>query len=266
MSTSSVPKALYQANIDLALRIAALLQEHGQQWFDLFADEAGVRLKQGLTGMDRFRRDFSIDTLPQMPVDFSDHFNALDAERWQSLLAKAIEHQSHFSAGVQSALDDWQGACSQLLGEALPQGVSPSLARAAAAVPGLGEMFSSLQQMVVKAGRGAVPTAAAPDADTHARKAAKPAAVKPAAAAKDRAVKAPSKPVEKVPLKPSAKALPKPAKKSAEKAAKKPDARPADAPKAGPTAPGKSAAKGSAARFPSPVPALVTTPRRRKKS
>ena len=265
MSTSSVPKALYQANIDLALRIAALLQEHGQQWFDLFADEAGVRLKQGLTGMDRFRRDFSIDTLPQMPVDLSDHFNALDAERWQALLAKAIEHQSRFSVGVQSALDDWQGACSQLLGEALPQGVSPGFARAAAAMPGLGEMFSSLQQMAVKAGRGVVPTAAAPDADTPARKAAKPPAVKPAAAARARGVKAPSKPVEKVPAKPSATASSKLAKKSVKPAAEKPKARPAGAPKAGSTAPAKPAAKGRAARFPSPVPALVTTPRQRKK-
>jgi hypothetical protein len=261
MSTSSVPKALYQANIDLALRIAALLQEQGQQWFDLFADEAGVRLKQGLAGMDRFRRDFSIDTLPQMPVDLSDHFNALDAERWQALLAKAIEHQSRFSVGVQSALDDWQGACSQLLGEALPQGVSPGFARAAAAVPGLGEMFSSLQQMAVKAGRGIVPTAAAPDADTPARKAAKPPAVKPAAAAKARAVKAPSKPVEKAPAKPSEKAP----SKSAKKSAKKPDARPAGASKAGSAAPATSGGKGSAARFPSPVPALVTTPRQRKR-
>ena len=86
MSTPSVPKALYQANIDLALRIAALLQEHGQQWYDLFADEAGVRLGQGLAGVDRFRRDFSLDALPPLPVDFAGHFDALDAERWQALI------------------------------------------------------------------------------------------------------------------------------------------------------------------------------------
>ncbi|HRO86675.1 MAG TPA: hypothetical protein PLH21_01390, partial [Chiayiivirga sp.] len=153
MSTPSVPKALYQANIDLALRIAALLQEHGQQWYDLFADEAGVRLGQGLAGVDRFRRDFSLDALPPLPVDFAGHFDALDAERWQALLAKAIDHQSRFSVGVQAALEDWQGACTQLLGEALPKGALPDLSQLIESVPGLGEILSSLQQLGARGGR-----------------------------------------------------------------------------------------------------------------
>lgn len=245
MSTPSVPKALYQANIDLALRIAALLQEHGQQWYDLFADEAGVRLGQGLAGVDRFRRDFSLDALPPLPVDFAGHFDALDAERWQALLAKAIDHQSRFSVGVQAALEDWQGACTQLLGEALPKGALPDLSQLIESVPGLGEILSSLQQLGARGGRVAA-AAAAP-------KPAKPLSEKPAAAGKAGTAKAPAKPAAKKVAKTPAKAAKAPTKaaKAPTKAAK---------------APTRTVAKGGPAKFPSPIPALVTTPRQRKKS
>lgn len=243
MSTPSVPKALYQANIDLALRIAALLQEHGQQWYDLFADEAGVRLGQGLAGVDRFRRDFSLDALPPLPVDFAGHFDALDAERWQALLAKAIDHQSRFSAGVQAALEDWQGACTQLLGEALPKGVLPDLGQLIESVPGLGEILSSLQQLGARGGRVGAAAAVSPVAS----KPAKPLSEKPAAAGKAGTAKAPAKPAAKTVAKPAAKTV----AKTPAKAAK---------------APTRTVAKAGPAKFPSPIPALVTTPRQRKKS
>ncbi|HRN59816.1 MAG TPA: hypothetical protein PLI44_06225 [Chiayiivirga sp.] len=252
MSTPSVPKALYQANIDLALRIAALLQEHGQQWYDLFADEAGVRLGQGLAGVDRFRRDFSLDALPPLPVDFAGHFDALDAERWQALLAKAIDHQSRFSVGVQAALEDWQGACTQLLGEALPKGALPDLSQLIESVPGLGEILSSLQQLGARGGR----VAAAPAAP----KPAKPLSEKPAAAGKVGTAKAPAKPAAKTVAKTPAKAA-----KAPTKAAKAPT-KAAKAPTKAAKAPTRTVAKGGPAKFPSPIPALVTTPRQRKKS
>ena len=256
MSTPSVPKALYQANIDLALRIAALLQEHGQQWYDLFADEAGVRLGQGLAGVDRFRRDFSLDALPPLPVDFAGHFDALDAERWQALLAKAIDHQSRFSVGVQAALEDWQGACTQLLGEALPKGALPDLSQLIESVPGLGEILSSLQQLGARGGRVGAAAAVSPVAS----KPAKPLSEKPAAAGKVGTAKAPAKPAAKTVAKTPAKAA-----KAPTKAAKAPT-KAAKAPTKAAKAPTRTVAKGGPAKFPSPIPALVTTPRQRKKS
>ncbi len=259
MSTPSVPKALYQANIDLALRIAALLQEHGQQWFDLFADEAGMRLGQGLAGVDRFRRDFSLDALTALPADLAGHFGALDAERWQSLLAKAIDHQSRFSAGVQAALENWQEACSQLLGEALPPRAFPDMSQVMAVVPGLGEILSPRQRPMARGGRASAQDAAASEPVPEP---AKPRRKTPAAAAgKTAASKTAKTPAASVPAKPAEKASLKAAKAGAGRA--KPSAKVAKKTGAAPPADGR---KADAARFPSPMPALVTTPRQRRKS
>lgn len=267
MTTASVPKALYQANIDLALRIAALLQENGKQWFDLFSDEAGMRLEQGLSHADRFRRDFSLDKLATLPSDLSEHFLNLDAERWQALLNQAMGHQSRFSEGVQSALDAWKDACAT----ALEQGKSDTSglgAGALAAIPGLEEVFSSFQRMVGGLGLGSVPFAKSPRAPAAARKpdatadspAKKPAAATAkkadAAAPKPAATKAPSKPAT------SSRQTAKPSVKPVAKAAVK-----APAKKASAKAPARRASKKASTAAPvpppSPMPALVTTPRKR---
>lgn len=256
MSNPSIPKALYQANIDLALRIAALLQEHGQQWFDLFADEAGARLGQGLAGVDRFRREFSLDRLTSLPADLSTHFGTLDAERWQALLGKAVEHQSRFSRGVQAALDDWQGACSQLLAKAVPPGGSASVADALAAVPGLADVLASLQPCAQPASSaGATGDAARSVEDgvdkATARKARPKAASKPAA----------KHAVADAGAAPARKAAPRAAAKAdrAKEASSEADAK-------GKVKERSRAKKSAPTRFPSPMPALVTTPRRPRKS
>jgi len=256
VSKSSIPKALYQANIDLALRIAALLQEHGQQWFDLFADEAGARLGQGLAGVDRFRREFSLDRLTSLPADLSTHFGTLDAERWQALLAKAVEHQSRFSRGVQSALDDWQGACSQLLAKAVPPGGSAAMADALAAVPGLADVLASLQPRAQPVARTEATGDAARSGEGGAEK----------VTARKARPKAASKPAAKPAV---ADAGAAPARKAASATAAKADR----ANDASSEADAKGKAKGkvrtkktAATRFPSPMPALVTTPHRPRKS
>ncbi len=266
MSNPSVPKALYQANVDLALRIAALLQEHGQQWFDLFADEAGVRLGQGLAGMDRFRHEFPIDRLASLPAELAGSFPTLDAERWKTLLSKAIGHQARFSDGVQGALESWRESCSQVLGKAMPAEALPDLARAVESLPGLGELFAPFQQLMAQTSPRAASTVAsdAPPASGDAKGSGKSAARKsPVAKSAPEArvaKKNPSKPKQ---------GKAETSGKSPANAASKADATASAAPKPVAGKPAKAdgaRSKRGPARFPSPVPALVTTPRPRGKA
>lgn len=240
---ASIPKALYQANIDLALRIAALLQENGKQWFDLFAEEASTRLEEGLSQAGSFGQGLSLEKLASLPADAATQFLQIDLGRWQTLLSSAVENQSHFAEGVQEALSQWQGACSDAF-DAVASGRLPEPPVGLAVLPGLSDMAASIRRFMAQA-IPAVDTFVAPR---------KPAPVpKPA----------PDKPA---PARPAAKKTV--AKKTA---AKKPAVAKATVPAAKPArpAPRKAASKApttlAPALAPKPLPAVVTASRRSKK-
>ena len=237
---ASIPKALYQANIDLALRIAALLQENGKQWFDLFAEEAGTRLDEGLSG---FGGGFSLEKLASLPADATTQFLQIDVGRWQALLSHAVDNQSHFADGLQGALKDWQASCAEAF-DAAATGVLPKLG-SFSVLPGLSDVAASFQRFVAQA----IPAANAP---RHARPAAPEPAPRPAAA----------KPAKKPAAKKAAvrPATPKP------KAAPAPDkAAPARAARPARKAAVKAPVKLAPVLAPTPLPAVVTTPRKSKK-
>ncbi|MEJ5207319.1 hypothetical protein [Denitratimonas sp. CY0512] len=298
---ASIPKALYQANIDLALRIAALLQENGKQWFDLFAEEASTRFDEGVSSFGALGSEFSLEKLAALPADAAAQFLQLDVGRWQAMISHAVENQTLFSDGLQEALREWQAACSEAF-DAVGSGVLPNLGGGLSALPGFSDVAMGFQRFMAQA----VPSVSAVysasvggKADKTAEKAkpastaaARSAGKKPAAEAqpgnklaRKPAAKAASKPVKKTAKKAATKAIAKTAtsaKKSAAKTADsttgtatssaataKPVARAAAAAKktsSGP--PRKSAGSKSAAPVPppSPMPALVTTPRKTAKS
>lgn len=239
---ASIPKALYQANIDLALRIAALLQENGKQWFDLFAEEASARLEEGLSQAGSFGSGLSLDKLSSLPADAATQFLRIDMGRWQALLSSAVENQSHFAEGVQQALGQWQDACSEAF-DTVTFGKLPELPTGLAVLPGLSDMTASIRRFMAQA-IPAVDMLVTP---------AKPAPAPKAAA---------SKPVAQ---KPAAK---KPASaKAAKPAAAKPVAKPV-AKKSAKPAPRKPAAKAPTTLAPTlapkPLPAVITVSRRAK--
>lgn len=266
---ASVPKALYQANIDLALRIAALLQENGAQWFDLFAAEANARLEAGVTG--------SKDSAFPLPPELALKWGQVNPIRWQALLAQAANNQARFAEGLQAALTQWQAACSDAFevasGKLLPD--APDLL---ASVPGWQELGESMREFVarwvpgfeasVSVTRGGAP-AATPVPDQPAAKApaagkaaTKTAATKTVATKKTAARKAAARkpaaeqPAAKKPATPAAKSTSKPAT-----ARKAPGKSGASTP-AATTAQGK---RSKAAAKPRPVPPAVTRSRRSDK-
>lgn len=248
---ASIPKALYQANIDLALRIAALLQENGKQWFDLFAEEASTRLEEGLSQAGSLGKGMSLEKLAALPADAATQFLQIDVGRWQTLLSHAVDNQSQFAHGVQEALSQWQDACSGAF-DAVALGRVPELPAGLAVLPGLSDMAASIRRFMAQAIPGAEPAMAArkPSPAPAPQAAAKNPAPAKAAAKKAAAKKQPARKVAA--KKPEVKA---PAVKKSTKAAK-------SAPRKVAT---KTAAPLAPALAPKPLPALVTASRRSRK-
>ncbi len=208
---SSIPKALYQANVGLALRLATLLQENGAQWFDLFAAEANERLTEARAQRDANRQAQaeSSSALPspeQMLRWMHSH-----PSRWQGLLTQAAGHQLRFIEGVQSALQQWQSECAEAFGNVAPglwgAGMPPGLM----SMGGVREMAASMQDFIARfvpsvelvsaqaSSARAVPAATAPRKAKVRTSASEPAAAKSSKPAKPAAkvgTKAPVKPKE----------------------------------------------------------------------
>ena len=268
---ASIPKALYQANIDLALRIAALLQESGAQWFDLFADEANARLQQATAQAEQP----GIDPRSPLPPDMALKWMQLNPGRWQALLMQAANKQSHFAEGLQAALHQWQAASSEAFGKAAVGGL-PGVPDALKSLPGWQEMTDMMQGFVanfVPPFEMAVTTKAAPRESAKPVATPAPAAVKPAATKPAATKPAATKPAAAKPAatKPAA-TKPAPSRKSpANKATAKSSKAGAgnanvDKPKAGKTNTTKAATRAKAAKTAKPAPAAVTRSRRSKKT
>ncbi len=243
---ASIPKALYQANIDLALRIAALLQESGAQWFDLFADEANARLQQATAQAEKP----GIDPRSSLPPDLALKWMQLNPGRWQALLMQAANHQSRFAEGLQAALHQWQAASGEAFAKAAIGGV-PGVPDALKSMPGWQDMADMMQGFVanfVPPFEMAVTTKTTPRAPAKPVATPAPAAVKPAAKKAAPARKsAPSK------------AAAKTSKTSAGKAG-------ADKSTAAKTKATKASTRTKAAKTPKPTAATVSRSRRSKKS
>ena len=257
---ASVPKALYQANIDLALGIAALLQESGAQWFELFGAEANARLAEAAG--EAYRSEHDPRTVPASPLQSGVILKWAQSNpaRWQSLLLQAANHQSHFAEGLQAALQRWQAACTGAIQSVA--GPIPGLAGGPAALPGWQEMTDLVQGLMApfvpsfkpvarKPAQAAPASASASDAS---RPAAKPSPT-PKSAAQSAAKSAPKPPAKAAPkatstaaAKPTAKAAAKAASKSASVGASK-----------------KKAPAASGKKVPKPIPAAVTRSRRSSK-
>lgn len=146
---ASVPKALYQANIDLALRIAALLQESGTQWFDLFAAEANARLDEAAAPGGPFAHGFPAEWAAMLPPDLALKWSRLNPARWHALLTRAVANQTRFAEGLQAALLQWKAACSDAFETAVAD-VLPDAAGDLSALPGWQAMTDSMQEFMAR--------------------------------------------------------------------------------------------------------------------
>lgn len=233
-SKASIPTQLYQANVDLAVRIAALLQENGKSWIGLFTDAAPWPDLQSKDG------SFPMEALARMPTETAARLFRGDADYWKNLLSTAMRNQHQFAQGLRDAVEAWLASNRMAIGKA-----GGSVANLFEELPGVADLFGNFRDALE------VPKQAANVVlkTTVARKPAPKLAPKPA----------PAKPV---PPKPRAKTAAKPvapiakkksaARKTAPVKAKPAAAKPAPARQKAPAK--KSAAKRLAiVQFPKPM-------------
>jgi len=218
-SKASIPTELYQANVDLAVRIASLLQENGKSWIDLFAD-ASVMNPASIWPDLRGDGQFSLEKLASLSAETAGKLFKGDGNYWKRVFSTAVQNQQNFAEGLREAVDAWQAANRKALDKA-----GSSVSDLLGELPGAAELFGAFKHYIETPAKAAStrtkPVASAASAPKP-RKA--PKAVKPATAKKASAKPAAKQPAAAKPAtskKPATTKSPAPAKKAA---AKKPAA------------------------------------------
>ena len=177
---TKTPIALYKANLELVMRLGALLQENRQRWtkFGMAGADNAVERTLSETGRMLTSNDWqSLATLPGETF-----WKALqgDAGPMQGAVDTAVSNQTAFAQGLQDAFAAWQQQCADVIQDA------------GAALPGNATFEGFLKTFTPqKSAAAARPTAAAPAA---AKSKAKPKAkAKPAAAKASKSVAAKAK-------------------------------------------------------------------------
>ena len=114
---SHLPLTLYNANLQLWLRIGQLLEDNRGQWRDLLGRHLQDRLAEAGGEASRLQAgDWS--ALALLPGSALWHLAERQLDDMQALAQSAGEHQTAFAEGFQQALAEWQDTTSAALEEA----------------------------------------------------------------------------------------------------------------------------------------------------
>jgi hypothetical protein len=187
---TKTPMALYKANLELVMRLGALLQENRRRWTRFGVASADEAIERTLSETGRMLTTNDWQALANLPGET--FWKAVQGEPgpMQGAVETAVGNQSAFAQGLQEAFGAWQQQCSEVIREA--GGKLPSFS------------FEGVLRGIGTPRPAAAAAAAAP---------ASPAASRTTAASKPAVKRAPSKAVK------AAKAAKKsaPAKKSVRK-------------------------------------------------
>ena len=172
---SDLPLALWQANLDLQLRIARLLQDNGREWLDMGLRAVGEGAFEFDAETRALWRGGDWQALAALPVETLWRQLEQRVGDGQALAQVALNAQDAFANGLASALRDWQAQVTRALAEAGAGEASPFDAWQATVAP-WGEALA-------QAGAAKAATQAA----SAAREAAPPKPGKPAAKASKKA-------------------------------------------------------------------------------
>ena len=216
-SSTALPLALHQANMDLQARLAELAQAGGQHWLEFGQRLVSDGIVESAAGFQDILRTQDWQRLASLPADaFWRQLQQRFGDQ-QAATQLAVAAQASFARGLQEALQEWQHDTVAALDQA---GLSvPALD------PSWQALFEGWQPVLPAASFAAGPEPSRAAAKQAARKAAAP---KPAAAKKAPPAKKAAKKTAKVPAAKKAaakKATKKPAKAPARKPATKAGAR-----------------------------------------
>jgi hypothetical protein len=113
---SKTPMALYKANLELVLRIGALLQESRQRWMQTGATSTNEAMQRTLAETERMLTTSDWSALSSMPGDEFWKSLRAGAGPIQGTIESAARSQAEFSEGVKQAFAEWQQQSADALG------------------------------------------------------------------------------------------------------------------------------------------------------
>ncbi len=123
---TKTPLALYKANLELVMRLGALLQENRRNWTRLGLSHADEALTRTLSQTERLLTSNDWTSLAALPGDAFWKSLQAEASQTQGTVGAAVANQSSFMTGMQEAFAAWQQQCADAMQGAakLPTGAS----------------------------------------------------------------------------------------------------------------------------------------------
>ena len=115
---TKTPLALYKANLELVLRLGALLQENRLRWTRFGVASADEAIERTLNETGRLLTSNDWQSLANLPGET--FWKAVQGEPgpMQGAIETAVNNQTAFAQGLQEAFGSWQQQCSELIRDA----------------------------------------------------------------------------------------------------------------------------------------------------
>jgi hypothetical protein len=113
---SKTPMALYKANLELVLRIGALLQENRRRWSKASAAGTSEAIERTLAETQRMLTTNDWTSLSAMPGEEFWKSLSSGSAPLQGTVESAIRSQTEFAQGLKDAFAEWQQQSAEALG------------------------------------------------------------------------------------------------------------------------------------------------------
>lgn len=113
------PFAIFQANLELVLRLEQLRQQAGRQWLEFGHDALqhdAAQVLAGAEGLGRNQRASNWQALAALPAEAFWRQLQQQFGRSQAVAEQAAHTQAEYAAGLVDAVQQWQAEATQALG------------------------------------------------------------------------------------------------------------------------------------------------------
>ncbi len=107
-NASNLPLRLYRANIELQLRVARLVQEHGQQWLELGTSALSDGISESDAEVRRLLDNQDWQSLAALPAETFWRQLQRHVGGGQAAAQVAVNAHNAFADGLVGTLKDWQ--------------------------------------------------------------------------------------------------------------------------------------------------------------
>ncbi|KAB2758343.1 MULTISPECIES: phasin family protein [Brucella/Ochrobactrum group] len=116
MTVDTVPLKLHKANLELQIQINRLMQEGGKRWLEVASQASNEGITEALAEIEALRKAENWQTLATLPGESFWRVLQQRVGDTQELSQAAIKNQTAFASGLQEAIEGWQKAVSEAVG------------------------------------------------------------------------------------------------------------------------------------------------------